>query len=102
MIDFVDANGGKANGSGDLVPENGRARITKVGVNQLAGDDAVTEESLAVGQVRVREAGVGGRIIPKMDVRTRGDSGQRDAPSAFGELLLGEFLELPRLYFRKG
>ena len=38
--------------------------VTEVGVDELAGNDAVSKEGLTVGEVSVRLSGVGRRVEP--------------------------------------
>lgn len=73
VVDLVDADGGDAYGGGDGVAEEGGARGALVGVDELAGQDLVPEEGLAVGEVGVREAGVGGGVVPGGGGKGRGD-----------------------------
>lgn len=49
VVDFVDADRRKADWRRHFVPEDRRRRVPDVGVDELAGDDAVPEEGLAVG-----------------------------------------------------
>ena len=42
-------------------------RIPKIGIYKLARNNAMSEESLTIGQVGVRLAGVGGCIIPRSE-----------------------------------
>ena len=67
VVNFVDADRGEANRGGDFVPEDGGCRVAQVGVDELAGDDAVSVEGLAVGEVCVGLAGVGGGVEPVME-----------------------------------
>lgn len=64
VVDFVDADGGEADGRRDFVPEDGGRRVTQVRVDELAGDDTVPVEGLAVGEVGVGLTGVGGGVEP--------------------------------------
>lgn len=58
-------------GRGDIVEggvhtaEDSGGCGARVGVDELAGDDAVPEEGLPVCEVRVRLAGVGGGVEPE-------------------------------------
>ena len=47
VVDFVDANGGEAEGGGHFMAEDCGGGVTEVGVDELAGNDTVTEEGLA-------------------------------------------------------
>lgn len=64
VVDFVDAYGGKPDGSGDFVAEDFGGDVTRVGVDEHAWDDAVAVEGLAVGEVGGGHAGVGGGVVP--------------------------------------
>ena len=64
VVALVYADGRDADWSGDFVAEDGGAGGARVGVDELAGDYAVSEESLAVREVRVGLAGVGGSVVP--------------------------------------
>ncbi len=64
VVDFVDADWGEADGGGDFVAEDCGRRVAKVSVDELAGDDSVSEEGLTVGEVGVGLTGVGGGIVP--------------------------------------
>jgi len=46
------------------VAEDCGRRVAKVSVDELAGDDSVSEEGLTVGEVGVGLTGVGGGIVP--------------------------------------
>ena len=78
VVDFVDPDWGEADGRRDLVPEDCASGVTRVGVDKLAGDDAVAVECLAVSEVSVGEPGVGGGV----------------EPAVFGEFGFCEFFEL--------
>ena len=43
VVDLVDADGGEADGRSDLVAEERGACVALVGVDELFGDDAVSE-----------------------------------------------------------
>lgn len=64
VVDFVNADWCKAYGRGDFVAKDCGRGVAEVGVDELAGDDAMPEEGLAVGEVSVRLAGIGGCIQP--------------------------------------
>ena len=64
VVDFVDSNGGEADRCSDLVPEDGCRGVPNVSVDELAGNDAVAEEGLTIGEVSVRGASIGGGIVP--------------------------------------
>lgn len=55
VVDFVDADWCEAYRGGDFVPEDCGGGVAEVGVDELAGDDAMPEEGLA---------GIGGCIQP--------------------------------------
>ena len=64
MVDFIDADGGEANGGWDAVAKDGGCRVALVGVDEHARDDTVAVEGLSVRRVRVGLSGVGGSIVP--------------------------------------
>ena len=64
MVYFVDADWSKTNWGRDFVAEDGDACVAEIGVDELARDDAVTEEGLAVGEMGVGLSSVGGGIVP--------------------------------------
>ncbi len=58
MVDLVDPDGRKANGRRNFVAKQGRRRVSFVDVDQLMGDQAVTEEGLPIRQVSCNRTGV--------------------------------------------
>ena len=84
MVDFVDANWGEADGCGHGVPEDRGRGVARVGVDELAGDDAVAIEGLAVREVGVGEACVGGGV----------------QPAVFGQFGFGELFEFAWVFLR--
>ena len=46
--------------------EDGGAGISEVGVDELAGNDAMAEEGLSICEVSIGKAGVGGGIVPML------------------------------------
>lgn len=82
VVDLVDADGGEPDGCGDGVSEDGCAGVAVVGVDELVGDYAVAVEGLAVCEVCVGLAGVGGGV----------------EPASLAEFLFGLFFEFGRVY----
>lgn len=76
MVYLVYANWGEADGGGDFVTEDGSGSVSEVGIDQLTGNDTVTEESLSVGKVCVRLAGVGGGIEPDSQTQLKSLEGK--------------------------
>lgn len=51
MVHAIDANRGKADWCGNCVAKDGRCSVASVSVDELAEDDMVPVESLAVGEM---------------------------------------------------
>lgn len=57
--------GAKANWCRDFVIEDGSCFVLEVGVNKLTDGYSVSEEGLAVCEMGVGEAGIGGSVEPE-------------------------------------
>lgn len=79
VVDFVDADGCKADWCADLVAPDLVLGVTLVGVDEHARDDLVAEEGLAIGEVSVGLAGIARSV----------------EPTTFTQLLLGALFEFP-------
>jgi len=64
VVDLVDADWGKTNWCRCLVSPYLVGGVTLVCVDELAWDDAVTEESLSVGEMGGGIACVAGGVVP--------------------------------------
>ena len=64
MVDLVDADGREADGCCEAVAEESAGGVALVGVDELAGDQAVAVEGLAVGEVGVGLTCVGRGVQP--------------------------------------